>query len=144
MFKNNAKKDGKTLAAEGSRDDDEELSPKQKAQARADHEIHAKQEAQRKEIDPSLAAEDEKENDPFGDMDEVKEKPRSRILPAPSSCRMVCYGTKPFAAVVTSVNEDGTANLAIFNDENNGVQFVHNVEQSQSPCAKMWHWPSRT
>lgn len=93
---------------------------------------------------PATEQQPETDKAPAAPAAEEKAKPKAKnSAQAPSCCRLVCYGTKPYAAIVTSVNEDGTVNLAVMNDDNNVVMFIHDVPETPSPCAKAWHWPAR-
>ena len=53
------------------------------------------------------------------------------------------YKSKPIAAVITQVNEDGsTCGLCIFNPT--GLFFNTDIKFSAEPAPGHWNWPPRT
>lgn len=49
--------------------------------------------------------------------------------------------TGPFAALITAVNDDGTAELEVHSP---GYTFPrYHVEQSETPVSERWMWPPR-
>ena len=51
------------------------------------------------------------------------------------------YKSKPIAAVITQVNDDGSCGLCILNPT--GMFFNTSVKYSEEPAPGCWSWPPR-